>query len=460
METPKENAPAAAAAAADTFPEGLHHAYVFAIFNALSFQIILNSPMVLYAKSLGATATVLGIVVGMWPLLVIFQIPAAQYVNRIGYKRFVYAGWGTRVAFIFGMALVPLTGGFLDRATQMALLLMLLFGFNLSRGISSAGWLPWIASLIPESVRGRYLARDAACVNVASFLTFLLAAACLGGEPRPWQFAVLFAFSALMGSASLIFLKRIPDVTPPAEAQSRSPAGVPWLAMLNFPPFRKLLLTVIAWSVAYGGMTAFTVAFLKTELKFGEGFILLLNSVAFLGGWSSLWLLGSRLDHLGSKPVMTFGCAMWTLIALGWGAVAGGALGGSVGLILALQFFMGLCAALVGMAVVRLVMAIVPALGRNHFFALYSVLGSLALGLAPIVWGLMIDAIGSRHSGGARFDWNRYSIFFVSSAGMFVLTLALVRRLEEPKAASLDTLLRELLVQTPQRAWARLWPRE
>jgi len=43
----------------------------------------------------------------MMPLLVIFQIPAASHIARIGFKRFVYAGWGTRVVFIFAMALVP-----------------------------------------------------------------------------------------------------------------------------------------------------------------------------------------------------------------------------------------------------------------------------------------------------------------------------------------------------------------
>src|SRR5881397_34897 len=93
----------------ETFPDGLSKAYFFAMFNALSFQIVLNSPMVLYAKSLGASATILGVVAGMMPLLVIFQIPAAQYVARVGYKKFVYAGWGMRVLFIFVMAVVPLT---------------------------------------------------------------------------------------------------------------------------------------------------------------------------------------------------------------------------------------------------------------------------------------------------------------------------------------------------------------
>lgn len=136
------------------FPAGVSNAFVFAIFNALSFQIILSSPMVLYAKSLEASATVLGIISGMMPLLVIFQIPAAGHVEHIGYKRFVYAGWGLRVMFIFTMALVPLTNAFLDNASKLALLMFLLFGFNLSRGISSAAWLPWITVLIPAGIPG------------------------------------------------------------------------------------------------------------------------------------------------------------------------------------------------------------------------------------------------------------------------------------------------------------------
>src|SRR6266536_679953 len=109
------------------FPAGLHNAFLFSLFNALSYQIVLSSPMVLYARTLGASATVLGIVAGMMPLLVIFQIPAASYIPRLGFKRFVYAGWGTRVMFIFAMALAPLTHGFLNSETRLALLLMLLF---------------------------------------------------------------------------------------------------------------------------------------------------------------------------------------------------------------------------------------------------------------------------------------------------------------------------------------------
>jgi MFS family permease len=120
---------------------------------------------------------------------------------------------------------------------------------------------------------------------------------------------------------------------------------------------------------------------------------------------------------------------------------------------------MGLFAALVTMANTRLAMAIIPAIGRNHFFALFSVIGSVALGLAPIVWGLLIDAVGPWRAVWLGLEWNRYSIFFIAAALVLIATLFTARKLEEPSAASMEALLRELLIQSPQRVWFRLWPR-
>ena len=398
------------------FPPGMGNAYLFATFNALSFQIIINSPMVLYAKSLRATATVLGIVVGMMPLLVVFQIPAAHYVGRVGYRRFVYAGWGTRVMFIFGMALVP------------------------------------------GEVRGRYLARDAACVSMASFTVFLLAAFWLGTHPKPWQFAALFAFSAAMGATSLIFLKRIPEIEVPPERRV-SNVPVPWAEMLRFPPFRKILKTVVAWSFAYGGVTAFTVAFLKEQIVMPERTILLVNSLFFVGGLSSMWFLGLRLDHFGSKPVLTFAIFLWLLIIAAWALIAGKLMPFNLGFILGLHFVMGLFAALVNMSNTRLVMAVVPVMGRDHFFALFSVLSNVVLGLSPIFWGLLIDAVGSMQMPYLWLEWNRFTVFFVGVIGALLASLYYVRHLEEPHAASLEHLLHDILIQSPQRVFLRLWPR-
>lgn len=445
--------------APDAFPAGLNNAYFFALFNALSFQVVLSSPMVLYAKSLQASATVLGLITGMMPLLVIFQIPAAAYIGRVGYKKFVYAGWGMRVMFIAVTALVPLTDSFLNASTRLSLILALLFAFNLSRGISSCAWLPWITGLVPGELRGRFLSREAGFVNVASFISFLLSALCLWKDPAGWQFALLFGFSAAMGAVSLSFLKRIPDGPPPEEGGRASNTPVPWLAMVKYPPFAKLLREVVVWSLAFGGVQAFCVAYLRSDAAMGDGEILLVSSVSFLGGLSSRWILGGRLDSHGSKPVLTFCFAAWILVLAGWTVLAGGRWTASWALIAGLQFAMGLLAALVQMSNTRLAMSIIPVMGRTHFFALFSVIGSVALGLSPVFWGLLIDLLGPLHWEWLGIVWTRFSVFFGAVALNMALALAFARRLDEASARGVDDLIREMLLQPSHRVFLRLWPR-
>jgi len=104
-------------------------------------------------------------------------------------------------------------------------------------------------------------------------------------------------------------------------------------------------------------------------------------------------------------------------------------------------------------------MAIIPPLGRSHFFAIYSVVLNVTLGLSPIFWGLLIDALSRLRVDWNGFEWNRYSIFFAAVALAFVVALGLGRRLEEPAAVSMEELLKELLIESPQRIWVRFWPR-
>jgi len=441
----------------ETVP-GLGNAYLFAVFNALSYQIVLGSPMILYAKHLEAKATVLGIIAGMMPLLVIFQIPAAHHIARVGYKRFVLTGWSVRVMIIFLIALVPLTGAILDATGRIGLMLFLLFGFNLSRGISSAAWLPWITALVPATIRGRYLARDSGCVNAASALTLFLAGLVLGQTPQEWRFAALFAFSALMGLASLSFLKRVPD-GPEPEPENRNPQPVPWRAIAAHPPFRKLLRFNVAWAIAYGGLGAFTVAYLKVIAALNEDYILYVTAISYLGGLGGLALFGSRLDRHGSKPILWVCLLGWVLELVGWVLLSGGLVPPRAWFVLLLGACMGLGYAVFAMANTRLAMATIPVLGRDHFFALFSVVSSLTLGIAPILWGLLIDLFGPRQLNLVGFDLNRYSLFFLLVLAAYLVTLALCRPLEEPRAANVPALLRDLLRRGPLRSWIRFWPR-
>lgn len=437
-------------------PAGIGNAYGFSVLNALSFQMVLGGPMVLYAKSLGASATVLGLVAGLMPIMTVAQLPAARFIPRVGYKRFVLGGWTTRVLFIVGMALVP-GATWLNEGSRLALVMALLFAFNLSRGISSCAWLPWITNWVPAGVRGRFLGIDQVCVNGASALAFVLAAMVLGDAAGPGRFALVFAFSAAAGFGSLMFLRRMPDVPVPSEDDGgRGP--VPWGALAAHPPFRRLLEFNAAWSLAYGGLATFIVSYLRTSGGMGERTVLLVMSLSFVGGLASYGVAAGRMDRLGSKPVLGLTMVLGGAATLGWMLVAGG-MGGGTGWAAALALGVGLCNALFAVANNRLAMAIVPAMGRNHFFALFAVVWQLTLGISPVLWGVLLDAVGGWRGAWAGVEWNRYSLFFGLSCMAFAWAFHLARRLEEPRAGAADALIRELLVQHPQRWLVRLFGR-
>jgi MFS family permease len=279
----------------------------------------------------------------------------------------------------------------------------------------------------------------------------------LGDHPRAWQFAAIFFVSGINGVISLYFLKRIPDVPVPEEIRtSRQP--VPWLAMLNHPPFKKLLVMNLGWSLAYGGVTAFTVSFLKSETTMSEKTILIVSSVFFLGALMSLWF-GRRMDKMGSKPVMVFSSILWLMILSVWLLLAGKYIAPDPLIILGLQFCMGLAASVFNMSNVRLAMVVTPEMGRNHFFALYSVVANLSLGLSPILWGILIDGFAALNSTVHGFNWNRFSVFFLGASVMFVVTVFLKARLDEPAAKPVEDLVREMFISSPQRMIARVWPR-
>ena len=55
--------------------------------------------------------------------------------------------------------------------------------------------------------------------------------------------------------------------------------------------------------------------------------------------------------------------------------------------------------------------------------------------------------------------WNRYTTFHAAAGVPFGVRLGVSRRLQELEAASLEALLRELLIQFPQKFPLRFWPR-
>ena len=404
-----------------SFLPGLRNAIWFAFFNAVSFQIFLGPPMVLYAKSLGANATLLGVIASLTPLLTIFQIPAAHQIPKYGYRRFFLAGWGMRNVCVFGVTLIPLLW-FANDHWKLGLLLGFQLIFNFFRGMVSGAWFPWITELVPDDFRARYLAREQRLMQAGCLVALLVSGVVLQRESTPNEYGIVFLLSALAGAGSLFFLNRVPDVHPHKLKQSGSP--VPWREIVYYPPFLRLTAFNLIFLFTFGSIPVFAVSFLKTRAGFGENQILLFSAIGFLAGVLALPFLGELLDRVGSRKLLGWALTVLALVLAGWSAVAGRLIKPAAGVIIAFYAVGGIAGSAVSLANVRIQMSTMPAMGRSHFFAFFTVITSLCLGITPIFWGASIDLMADLKRTGGGFEWNRFSVYFASLLLTGLLTLA------------------------------------
>jgi MFS family permease len=436
-------------------PRGLHNAYIFDIFNTVSWTVVLASPMLLFFQHLHATATVLAIAASLSPLLVILQIPAARYVERVGYRRFVLSGWTTRSFFVIGMMVVAFLPPGFDRTTRVVLMLFLSFFYNALRGISTCGLLPWFTHIVPEERRGEFLAKDQFGIAFASIVSLLFYGLLLRGGGQAWySFGVVFATSAVAAFVSLAFLKRIPDV--PVEKIITNPNPMPWLEMFFYPPFFHYLRFNVVINMALGGSNVFWVRYFRVFLHVSDSYVLIVAAAGNVVLAITLFLVASVIDRTGNRQILALAGSFFAVHFTGWALVAAGILPFNLPVLLWQTLTSGVGWAFWNISNVRAVMNIVPAMGRPHFLALYSVVSSLTLGLVPLFWGPVLDGLEQWRVNWGPWHWNCYSFFYCTLAATVGVGLFLLRTVAEPVRMTWDVFAHALLVETPSRAVSRL----
>lgn len=454
MSQPPAPREASSPAVREPMPPDIHNVYIFEVFNTTSWSIVLGSPMLLYFQHLNATATILAIAASIPPVLTMLQIPAAYYVEKIGYRRFVLAGWTTRSFLVLGMTGVALLPDSVDTATRIVLMLCLSVIYNASRGISSCGFLPWFTHIVPESRRGEFLAKDQMTGAMAAVTCLFLSATLLRFHNAWPSFGILFFVSAMAAFVSLVFLRRIPDV--PVEKIVQNPNPTPWREMLLYPPFFKYIRYNMIVCMALGSSNVFWVRYFRTILNLSNSSILYIACATTAVLAAILFLGGALIDRAGNKPALTLSGILFALHFAIWGSVAGGIIPFGWSIVFIQLCVSGLAGALWNLANVRMVMGIVPQMGRPHFLALYTVASNLTVAIIPLLWGPVMDYTRRWHVSWGFWEWNSYSMFYLTLSFIMCIGLFSLRSVAEPATMTWNVFMRELLVNTPSRAVSRL----
>jgi MFS family permease len=404
-----------------------HH---FNFWNAICFQIILGAPTVLLAKDLGANSTILGVIAAFTPLLTTLQLPAARYLARHSYRSFALAGWGLRGIFIATSAFVPLLV-FLSREVRLGILLGSLLFFNILRGASSAAFLPWITGVVPGEMRGRFISVDHFFINLGSLATMLVSALLMSGHPGPIKYSLVLWLSVAGSVISLLYLRLIPDARHSGEAGPPS-EPVSLRRMLSLAPFRNTILFSLLFATVGGGLGVFPVEYLRVQAHFSPSLIYALSAGTFLAPLLVLQWLGRQVDLRGSIPMIRITAGSFAAVLFLWFAMSAGIIPADWRIVLFLNLTGGMAMAGFNMANLHLGMSVVPSLGKNHYFALTTVITSLGNGIVPILWGRILDSLGHLDAAVGPFHFRRHSVYFLGICLLALTALLVSRILREP----------------------------
>lgn len=410
------------------FPVGVTWANWFAFFNAISWSVVLGAPLYLFAKHIGAGDELLGIIAALPPLLVVLHIPGNHLIPRLGYRRMVIFGWGARTAAVALIALIPVAVE--EHRLALALLVLLLIIFSLCRGLAGGAWMPWLSTLVPTDVRGKFFLRDQLFGQSGNVLTLILIAVIFTFIHGAIAFSIAFALAAFGGMVSVLCLLPVPEVTN-VDLHLEAGSRISFFNMLSTGEFRRLCIFNVAYMLVMGSLTVFTVAYLHDIAGLPSAEIIGLTAFSTLGGVASLFWCGKVLDKIGSRPILTATLVALILVFLCWFLIAAGAIPPLLPILGAVYLLSGMAGINFSAANNRLQSLKVPQLGRNHHFALLLVLLNIAAGVSPMFWGLVLEAIGRYHDRAVGLNWNRYSLLFGTCSLMLIPVLIMLRSLDD-----------------------------
>jgi len=404
------------------------HLYLFQSFNALSYWIILGTPIVLLTLWLGGGSRAVGIVSSVMPFLAILQIPSTRYITRLGYRRAMLAGWTSRTMMILGFVALPFLKNIWSSNHLVLALVAILFTWSFLRGLANVSWFPWLRGLVPEQYRGRYFAWENIYVQLMSLIIFFLSGLIVGRSPTAFCFSIIYFISFAAGMASLFFLGRIPNVEIPPHEEAWGPILPAVRHVFRDKNYRRFLIFIFIWTLSNSGFDSFIVLFLRQESALSERMILWLGAISSGAMIAALLGAGKFLDRWGSKPVMKICLSAILIYLCFWMMLAEGVFKPHLWLLICLFIYNGMVKATIWIATWRLLFVTAPQRNSLMSLAMFNTGVGVFGGATPLFWGFMIPQFPTDY-------FHSFGYYFMANMVLTLLALMMLQKVREKKSA-------------------------
>ncbi len=403
-------------------------ALVFGFFNALTWQIAIGTPMVLFAQHLGATSFQVGLAYSFVFLLTPIQVLATALLPRFGFKRVSLGGWSARSVFLAVPVWLAVLAPETSRPWMVNTLIWSVFFFCLFRSIGAAAMTSWFYGFLPPGARGRYFASDQMLSGIAGVGTLVACAALFALLPIYTALLVQYVIALVGSTLSYYSLKRLPDIEKPDRISLGSVLRDTPRHMFARSEFRSYLWCAVVFAVLTTPIPPFTAYYLAVTGGRSPGEIMLFEVLRYGGVILGAFLLRGRIDAHGAKPFFMLGLGLYALVAAVWWVYLQREMN-ALSVLLAVYFLIGLAAVCWNVANLNYLPKLVPAGERALFVSIHGAVTSCLGGSAPIVWGLFLKTTGP--SGAPGLDAGVFQACFLALLAGTVVTMLWIRRLRE-----------------------------
>jgi MFS family permease len=314
---------------------------------------------------------------------------------------------------------------------------------TLSNSICSVAWSSSISNIVPARISGSFFGRRNLAFGAWTLIAVLTAGKVVDVfTDSPHVFGWIFAAAGAARLTGLLFLTKMKFPIVVMERRAETYRLSELLKPLRDPNYRKYMLFVGLWGMFLNmGMPFYTVYLLR-RIGVNVGHILVLTTLATLGGILTLKSWGVLVDRFGAKPVQYICAYSWCFVGLiSWAFTAPDR---ETHLLLTYLIVGGATAGF-QLTQFNLMLKLIPPGQASAYIAVFLGTTSALTCLGPLIGGLLIavlpDQLGTVF--GQRIT-DHHLLFTLSFLGC-LMSLPLLTAAREPASTE------------PQQVWRSMW---
>lgn len=399
-----------------------------------------TTAMIQLANFLGAGDFEYGVMTAIPLAAAVFQIPFSQLVSRT-HKRKKYIltfGLISRMLWLL-FGLIPFVLPMDPKWLRLWTVLLLLSFSSIGGSMINVCWFPWMADIVPVSIRGRWMSRRDAIVQIFNVLFGLFVSFLLDTVPGAVKYTIVFTLGGVFGMLDMLMFSFVEEVysTPPVKTSIVKSIG----AVLHDRVFMRFTIFWTAWCFTANMSGMYISRYALNEIGMTNTQVTIFGSItASFVTMIAIAQWGKIMDRYGCKPVMLV-CGLVASLTQGFFLFASY---GQVWMMIAHNFLGAMFWCGSNLAATSMQLTYSPDDRRPSYIAVFSCVTSLLGSFAGVmVGGALLDwleSIGVPGMGG--FD--RYKILIAVAITLrFLMVVLLVPKMDNDRDKTTKDMLHD-----------------